>query len=88
MPYRAESHRAEVCEKWGVVLLFWRDRLDFTYRRLAERGALVSQADAARILGVSLMTVNNHVRGGTWRSVRLRGHRVLRLADVLKRRGR
>jgi hypothetical protein len=49
-----------------------------------EGNELITQSEAARLRGMSLAAVNNHVRSGRWRSKQMYGKRLVYKADVIE----
>jgi hypothetical protein len=66
------------------AVLIMRDRIGFEYERRVNLGDFVSQRDAAKLLGLNLMTINRWVRSKRLPSRRRRFFTVVRLKDVLK----
>jgi hypothetical protein len=66
------------------AVLIMRDRIGFEYERRVNLGDFVSQRDAAKLLGLNLMTINRWVRSRKLVSRKQGGFAVVRLKDVLK----
>lgn len=67
----------------GRVVLAWRDRHGFRWQRTVGLHDYVAQADAAQLLGVSLMRVNRWVRkGGLLKAKRKKGLSVVRVKEL------
>lgn len=65
------------------AVLIMRDRIGFQYERRVGLGDLISQRDAAKLLGVDLMTVTRWVKRKKLPSRKRKGFKVLRVRDVV-----
>jgi excisionase family DNA binding protein len=61
-----------------------RDRIGFRYERRVGLGDFVSQREAARLLGVAVMTVYRWVRNKELRSEARNGYSVIKLRDLVR----
>jgi len=68
----------------STAVLVLRDRIGFRYERLVGLRDLVSQREAAQLLGIPKMTINRWVRRKRLPSERKHGHCVVRLHHVLR----
>ena len=66
------------------AVLVMRDRIGFEYERRVHLGDYVSQRDAAKLLGLPVMTINRWVRSRKLPSRKRGAFAIVRLGDVLK----
>lgn len=65
------------------AVLIVRDRIGFQYERRVGLGDFISQRDAAKLLGLDVMTVTRWVKAKKLHSRRRKGFVVVRLRDVV-----
>jgi excisionase family DNA binding protein len=68
----------------NAAVLIISDKIGFHYERQVRLQDFVSEREAAKLLGVPVMTVHRWVKAGTLNGAKRRDYSVIRLADVLR----
>lgn len=81
-PSDSEEASAKMMPCEAVLII--RDKIGFRYERRARLQDFVSEREAAKLLGLPVMTVHRWVKGGQLHGETKRDYSVIRLSEVLR----